>query len=198
MKLQTIACAVAVATGGLFFSYAVNEAIAANTSETVTNVIQPSQEQALVSRQLASLVDRQHYLNMRLDADTSKRILAFYLDSLDPDHSLFLASEVADFQKRYGSTFGTALKAGNLTGPYVIHEQYRARLKQFYTYMLEELKKPQNLNQPNVYLDTDREKAPYFKTAAEQRAHWNKMLVSQIHIIITLTRSKISTVTLLS
>lgn len=187
MKLQTIACAVAVATGGLFFSYAVNEAIAANTSETVTNVIQPSQEQALVSRQLASLVDRQHYLNMRLDADTSKRILAFYLDSLDPDHSLFLASEVADFQKRYGSTFGTALKAGNLTGPYVIHEQYRARLKQFYTYMLEELKKPQNLNQPNVYLDTDREKAPYFKTAAEQRAHWNKMLVSQL---INLTISK--------
>jgi hypothetical protein len=29
MKLQTIACAVAVATGGLFFTHAINEAIAA-------------------------------------------------------------------------------------------------------------------------------------------------------------------------
>ena len=187
MKLQTIACAVAVATGGLFFSYAVNEAIAANTSETVSKVIQPSQEQGVVSRQLASLVDRQHYLNMRLDAATSKRILDFYLDSLDADRSLFLASEVADFNKHYGATFGTALKAGNLTGPYAIHEQYRERLKQFYTYMLEELKKPQNLNQPNVYLETDREKAAYFKTTAEQREHWNKMLVSQL---INLTISK--------
>ena len=187
MKLQTIACAVAVATGGLFFSYAVNEAIAANTSETVSKVIQPSQEQGLVSRQLASLVDRQHYLNMRLDAATSKRILDFYLDSLDADRSLFLADEVAEFNKRYGSTFGTALKAGNLTAPYAIHEQYRERLKQFYTYMLEELKKPQNLNQPNVYLETDREKAAYFKTTAEQREHWNKMLVSQL---INLTISK--------
>jgi carboxyl-terminal processing protease len=52
--------------------------------------IKPSQEQALVARQLATLVDRQHYLNMRLDANTSNRILDMYLDSLDPDHSLFL------------------------------------------------------------------------------------------------------------
>ena len=46
--------------------------------------------------------------------------------------------------------------------------------------MLAELKKPQNLKQGNTYIETDREKAPYFKSAAEQRAHWQKMLVSQL------------------
>jgi hypothetical protein len=55
----------------------------------ISQTIQPTQEQALVSRQLATLVDRQHYLNMRLDANTSNRILDMYLDSLDPDHSYF-------------------------------------------------------------------------------------------------------------
>ncbi|WP_432209848.1 carboxy terminal-processing peptidase, partial [Acinetobacter variabilis] len=84
-------------------------------------------------------------------------------------------------------TFGANLKAGNLSGPYEIHAQYRERLAQFYTFMLEELKKPQNLNQKNVYIETDREKAPFFKTQAEQRAHWSKMLVSQL---INLTISK--------
>ena len=152
MKLQTIACAVALVTGGLFFSYTVNDATAANNAELVGKAIQPSQEQALVSRQIASLVDRQHYLNMRLDAQTSAKVLDFYIDSLDPDHSLFLASEVADYRKKYGNNFATNLKAGDLTAPYVIHEQYRARLAQFYTYMLEELKKPQNLHQKDVYL----------------------------------------------
>ncbi|WP_425915681.1 carboxy terminal-processing peptidase [Acinetobacter sp. TSRC1-2] len=180
MKLQTLACAVAIATGGFFFTHVVNEAIAANTTVAVSQAIQPTQEQALVSRQLATLVDRQHYLNQRLDAATSNRILDFYLDSLDADHSLFLAPEVEQYKKNYGANFGAALKAGDLSGPYLIHAQYRERLKQFYEFMLAELKKPQNLKQANVYIDTDREKAPYFKSAAEQRAHWQKMLVSQL------------------
>lgn len=180
MKLQSLACAVAIATGGFFFTHVVNEAIAANNTVAVSQSIQPTQEQALVSRQLATLVDRQHYLNQRLDAATSNRILDFYLDSLDADHSLFLASEVEQYKKKYGANFGAALKAGDLSGPYLIHAQYRDRLKQFYEFMLAELKKPQNLKQTNVYIDTDREKAPYFKSAAEQRAHWQKMLVSQL------------------
>ncbi|WP_343681797.1 carboxy terminal-processing peptidase [Acinetobacter baylyi] len=187
MKLQVIACAVAVATGGFFFSHAINEALAATDTVSVTQSIQPTKEQALVSRQLATLVDRQHYLNMRLDATTSNRILDMYLDSLDPDHSIFLASEVAEYKKKYGPTFGAALKAGDLSGPFAIHAQYRARLKAFYEYVLGELKKPQNLKQSNVYVDTDREKAPYFKTVAEQQDYWHKMLVSQL---INLTISK--------
>ena len=180
MKLQTLACAVTIATGGFFFSHVMNEAIAANNTVTAPETIQSTQEQALVSRQLATLVDRQHYLNMRLDANTSNRILDFYLDSLDADHSLFLASEVEQYKKNYGATFGAALKAGDLSGPYLIHAQYRERLKQFYQFMLAELKKPQNLKQSNVYIETDREKAPYFNSVEEQHKHWQKMLVSQL------------------
>lgn len=187
MKLQVLACAVALATGGFFFSHAINEAIAATDTVSVSQSIQPTKEQALVSRQLATLVDRQHYLNMRLDATTSNRILDMYLDSLDPDHSIFLAAEVAQYKQKYGPTFGAALKAGDLSGPFTIHAQYREHLKVFYEFVLNELKKPQNLKQPNVYIETDREKAPYFKTAAEQQDYWRKMLVSQL---INMTISK--------
>ncbi|HCW6379715.1 C-terminal processing peptidase family protein [Acinetobacter baumannii 1505311] len=189
MKLQTIACAVAIATGGLFFSHTMNEARAATNTAAVSQSIQPTQEQALVARQLATLVDRQHYLNMRLDANTSYRILDMYLDSLDPDHSLFLDAEVQNYKKLYGSNFGASLKAGNLTGPFAIHQQYRERLKQFYEFMLAELKKPQNLKQPNTFIEVDREKAPYFKTSAEQQNHWRKMLVSQL-INLTISREE--------
>ncbi|ELW93894.1 carboxy terminal-processing peptidase [Acinetobacter baumannii] len=189
MKLQTIACAVAIATGGLFFSHTMNEARAATNTAAVSQSIQPTQEQALVARQLATLVDRQHYLNMRLDANTSNRILDMYLDSLDPDHSLFLDAEVQNYKKLYGSNFGASLKAGNLTGPFAIHQQYRERLKQFYEFMLAELKKPQNLKQPNTFIEVDREKAPYFKTSAEQQNHWRKMLVSQL-INLTIGREE--------
>ncbi|WP_353170257.1 carboxy terminal-processing peptidase [Acinetobacter rudis] len=190
MKLQTIACAVAIATGGLFFNYAMNEAIAATQPATVSSsVIKPTQEQALAARQLAVLVDRGHYLNLRLDAVTSARILDMYLDSLDPDHSLFLASEVESYKKKYANNFGTALKTGDLTAPYSIHAQYRTRLNEFYSFMLAELKKPQNLKQPNAYLDIDREKAAYFGTRAELENHWKKALVSQL-INLTITKEE--------
>ncbi|MFV5631580.1 carboxy terminal-processing peptidase [Acinetobacter oleivorans] len=189
MKLQTIACAVAIATGGLFFTHTMNEARAATNTAVVSQSIQPTQEQALVARQLATLVDRQHYLNMRLDATTSNRILDMYLDSLDPDHSLFLDAEVQNYKKLYGSNFGASLKAGNLNGPFAIHQQYRERLKQFYEFMLAELKQQQNLKQPNSYIEVDREKAPYFKTSAEQQNHWRKMLVSQL-INLTISREE--------
>lgn len=187
MKLQMIACAVAVATGSLFFTYTVNEAFAATEAPVVSSTIQPSQEQALVARQLATLVDRQHYLNLRLDATTSNRILDMYLDSLDPDHSLFLNSEVEEYKNKYGANFGVALKTGNLAGPFAIHAQYRERLQQFYEYMLAELKKPQNLQQKDAYLEVDREKSAYFKTTTEQKAQWQKILVSQL---INLTIAK--------
>ncbi len=180
MKLQTIACAVAVATGGLFFSHTISQAMAETTTAVVAQSIQPTQEQALVTRQLASLVDRQHYLNMRLDANTSSRILDMYIDSLDPEHTLFLASEVAQYKKLYGANLGASLKAGDLKGPYAIHAQYRERLKQFYSFMIEELKKPQNLNQPNAFIEIDREKAAFFGSKTELEDYWRKMLVSQL------------------
>ena len=55
--------------------------------------------------------------------------------------------------------------------------------------MLAELKKPQNLKQPNTFIEVDREKAPYFKTSAEQQNHWRKMLVSQL-INLTISREE--------
>ncbi|AOA59322.1 carboxy terminal-processing peptidase [Acinetobacter larvae] len=187
MKLQLIACAVAVATGGLLFNHAISEANAAKEPAVVSSTLQPTQPQALVARQLATLVDRQHYLNMRLDSETSARILDMYLDALDPDHNIFLASDIEKYKAAYASNFGTRLKAGDLTAGYAIHADYRERLKNFYRFMLAELKKPQDLHQPDVYIDTDREKAPYFTSTAQQQAHWKNMIVSQL---INLTIAK--------
>ena len=55
--------------------------------------------------------------------------------------------------------------------------------------MLAELKKPQNLNQSNTFIETDREKSPFFNTKAEQETYWQKMLVSQL-INLTITKEE--------
>lgn len=189
MKLQHLACAIAFATGGLFFSHIVTSAIAASDPIVVNKELVPNQQQALVTRQMATLVDRQHYLPMRLDENTSAQIFDMYIDSLDFDHSLFLQSEIDQLKQKYSKTFAAALKTGNLQIGYEIHAMYRQRITEYYQYMLEQLKKPQNLNQAGVFLDTDREKAPFFKTKEEQRAHWDKLIVSQL-INLTITKEE--------
>lgn len=189
MKLQHLACAVALATGGLFFTHVVTEAMAATETQTILNDILPTQEQALVARQMATLVDRQHYLPMRLNTETSTKIFDMYIDSLDPDHVLFLQSEVDQLRQMYARNFGLALKTGNLKPAYDIHALYRKRVKSYYDFMLAELKKPQNLNQPNETINTDREDAPFFNTQAEQQAYWKKVIVSQL-INLTITKEE--------
>lgn len=178
MKLQTLACAVALMTGGLFFSHTVNEAIAATTvNQQVT--LAPTREQSLVTRQVATLVDRQHYLNMRLDADVSRRVLAMYIDSLDPDHTLFLQSDIDEFNKKYASSLGTSLKNGDLAPAFNIYDRYRTRLNSFYQFAMQQLDKKQNLHR-NDFIELDREKAPFFNSKRDQQEHWQKMLVSQL------------------
>ena len=189
MKLQYLACAVALASGGLFFTHVVTEAMAATETQTILNDILPTQEQALVARQMATLVDRQHYLPMRLNTETSTEIFDMYIDSLDPDHALFLQSEVDQLRQMYARNFGLALKTGNLKPAYDIHALYRKRVKSYYDFMLAELKKPQNLNQPNETINTDREDAPFFNTQAEQQAYWKKVIVSQL-INLTITKEE--------
>lgn len=178
MKLQTLACAVALMTGGLFFSHTVNEAIAATTvNQQVT--LAPTREQSLVTRQVATLVDRQHYLNMRLDADVSRRVLAMYIDSLDPDHTLFLQSDIDEFNKKYASSLGTSLKTGDLAPAFNIYDRYRTRLNSFYQFAMQQLDKNQNLHR-NDFIELDREKASFFNSKRDQQEHWQKMLVSQL------------------
>lgn len=186
MKLQMLAGAIAIVTGGWLFAHSTEQAIAAEQAIQSLS-LQPSKEQSLVTRQVATLVDRQHYLPMRLDEVTSKRVLDMYIDSLDADHSLFLAGEVARYKQNYGENFGEMLKRGDLSAAFTIYDAYRKRLQAYYEFMLAELKKPQNLARSGETLNTDREKAPFFQNKQELEDYWRKQLASQL---INLTISK--------
>ncbi len=150
--------------------------------------LEPSREQAIASKQLAMRLDRQHYLNQPITPEVSRRILDMYLDLLDSEHSLFLQPEVDAFRQQYGATLGDDLKAGNLTAPFAIYNLYRQRLLAFNQFMLTQLGQPIDL-QGKGSLNTDREKAPYFATRAEQQRFWQQQLTSQL-IAMTISRQE--------
>lgn len=184
MKIQALACAVAIVSGSLFFSNTINNAFAETAAPI--SALTPTRQQEQVAKQVATMVDRQHYLNMHLDTNVSKRVLDMYFDNLDPEHMLFLQSDVDEFRKKYASNLGDKLKRGDLSPAVDIYQRYRMRVDSFYQYSMAQLDVPQNLHRSD-FIDIDREKAPFFATQAEQREYWQKKLVSQL---ISLTMSK--------
>ena len=90
---QFTASVLALAIGGTALMQSYQGAVAAEAATTITS------EQRQVARQVAALLDRSHYLDKRMDAKTGKEVLADYIDALDPNHSLFLQSDVDEFNK---------------------------------------------------------------------------------------------------
>ena len=141
-------------------------------------------EQKVTTRQVAALLDRSHYLNQSLDSETGSEILSMYIDSLDPNHTLFLQSDVDEFKKKYADDFGDRLKQGDLSAGVEVYERYRKRSNEYFAIATKMLKTEVNLTGDDTII-LDREKLNHFKTKKEQRDYWTRQLKFQL-ISITL------------
>ncbi len=154
----------------------------ANASDTVG--FEPTAEQKITTRQVSALLDKAHYLEQPLDKEMGQKILAMYIDSLDPNHSLFLQSDVDEFTQKYADNYADRLKRGDLSAGIEIYERFRTRSNQYYTYAKKLLEQEQDLNtDANIILD--REDLPRFKTPATQQDYWkNQTLYALINITL--------------
>ncbi|WP_201616847.1 carboxy terminal-processing peptidase [Psychrobacter urativorans] len=141
-------------------------------------------EQQLTARQVAALLDRSHYLNQPLDSKMGNEILSMYIDNLDPNHTLFLQSDVDEFKEKYGSEFGNRLKRGDLSAGVDIFERYRKRSHEYFEMSTKMLKSEIDLTSKETII-LDREKLGHFKTKKSQRDYWVRQLKFQL-ISITL------------
>ena len=144
-----------------------------------TTVGQINTEQRQVARQVAALLDRSHYLDKKMDTATGKAILADYFDALDPNHSVFLQSDLDEFNQKYANNFADYLKRGDLKAGFDIYQRFIERSHQYYAYADKFLKSPVNLQRGDSVI-MNREKLPRFKTVAEQQDFWQKQLTFQL------------------
>lgn len=116
-----------VGVAGIILTQSYGTAVA----NTETGSIVQTPEQKLTTRQVAALLDRSHYLNQPLDNKMGREILTMYIDSLDPNHTLFLQSDVDEFKKKYADDFANRLKRGDLSAGIDIFERYRERSNEY-------------------------------------------------------------------
>ena len=172
---QWLLSAASVGIAGLILTQSYGTAVA----DTNTEGFKQTPEQQVTTRQVAALLDRSHYLNQPLDTATGREILSMYIDSLDPNHTLFLQSDVDEFKKKYADEFGARLKRGDLSAGVEVFERYRKRSNEYFAMAKKMLKTDINLtSKDNIVLD--REKLNHFKTKKEQRDYWASQLKFQL------------------
>ncbi|GAF62655.1 tail-specific protease [Psychrobacter sp. JCM 18903] len=177
---QWLLSAASVGIAGIILTQSYGTAMA----DTNTEGFVQTPEQKVTTRQVAALLDRSHYLNQPLDSKTGSEILSMYIDSLDPNHTLFLQSDVDEFKKKYADEFGARLKRGDLSAGVEVFERYRKRSNEYFAMASKMLKTDIDLTGDDTIV-LDREKLNHFKTKKEQRDYWTRQLKFQL-ISITL------------
>lgn len=171
LKPQFFLSGVATAVVGLVFAQ--SYVSIATASERVG--FEPNTEQKVTTRQVALFLDRMHYLDKPLDRQTGAKILSMYYDALDPSRTLFLQSDVDEFNEKYADSFADRLKRGDLSAGIEIYERYRTRSNEYYDTAKTFLSKDVDLRTDNTIV-LDREEAPRFKSKEEQLAHWHNQI----------------------
>ncbi len=146
--------------------------------------LQQEPQHATVSERVTSRFTRSHYRQFALDAEFSGKIFDRYLNMLDYNHNVLLASDVAQFAGKRNQV-GEELKTGKLDTFYALFNLAQKRRFERYTYALSLLDKPMNFT-GNGTIDLDRSKAPWPKDKAELDSLWDaKVTYDELNLKLT-------------
>lgn len=134
--------------------------------------LQPDEQQSVVCKQVASLISNYNYKKVDLNDSISEVIFNRYIKSLDENHSYFLASDVASFDK-YKTALDDDLKSGNLNDAFYIFNVFQKRYIEHVNYSLAQLNKNFDFDKKESFV-YDRDKLPWPATQAEMDAMWSK------------------------
>ncbi|MFC0140560.1 carboxy terminal-processing peptidase [Erwinia mallotivora] len=146
---------------------------AADTITRADQIPQLHQEpqHATVSERVTSRFTRSHYRQFDLDQAFSEKTFARYLNLLDYNHNVLLASDVDQFAGKK-TTLGDELKSGKLDVFYDLYNLAQQRRFERYQYALTVLNRPMSFT-GNDTIDIDRSKSPWPKSTAELNQLWD-------------------------
>ncbi len=88
----------------------------------------PTAEHQQATAGVLQLMERFHYSRVSVDDQLSTQIFDRYLDSLDPQKSFFLASDIEEFDE-FQLKFDDAIKTARLSPVFDIFKRFRARVE---------------------------------------------------------------------
>jgi carboxyl-terminal processing protease len=142
-----------------------------------------TQERMLAPR-IASILEQNHYRHITIDERVSPQVYDRFLAALDSQHSYFLASDIAGFD-RWKGKFGEMIHTGDIDAAYAIFNVFQQRNRERMAYAIKLLD-----TEPDFTLDEsfvfDREHAPWPAAQAEMDELWRLRVKSDaISLMLT-------------
>ncbi len=171
-KLLNVAFAIGLTLTGTSVVMAEKPATPAMVTIDQLPELKQEPQHSTVSERVTSRFERSHYRQFSLDASFSEKIFNRYLNLLDYNHNVLLASDIAQFDKEKNKV-GEYLKKGELQPLYDLFNLAQKRRFERFQYALNRLDKPIDLTGQDKF-ELDRTKAPWPQTQAELDKLWDE------------------------
>jgi len=134
----------------------------------------PPDKFKLIFTQVAEMLEQAHYNPKKIDDNFSKQIFKKYLESLDPDKNIFLATDIKEL-KKYELSIDDELHGSDFQFFYASEQIFSKRVKQLSELYPELLKKPFKFDVDESII-TDADKLDYPKNDNARVDVWRKRL----------------------
>lgn len=136
----------------------------------------PGSDDRVISRLVSALLEKSHYLQTPISAEVSAKFFDRYVDAFDPQHIMFLESDIEEFSK-YRKNLGDLTKRmGDSLPAEIIFARYLDRLTQQTIYVTNLLATAKFTFETDERFTFNRKDAPRPKDLAEAQKLWNDRL----------------------
>ena len=122
----------------LLLSLALSAGAWANAPSVALEDLKPQPEHRRATRLITHVISNYHYKNVPLDDALSKKILARYIDALDPARSYFTKADIAEFDQ-HETRVDDYLRSSSLNPLFDMFVRFRQRLGERIDYAVKEL-----------------------------------------------------------
>lgn len=161
----------------VFVSFFITFACSANSIDQ-TSTLQQDAHHATAIKRIVDRLSQSHYVSFDLNNNLSKKIFTQYIEQLDPNRTLFLESDIAQFNAKR-TTLDNELKTAQLDTAYSLFRLLQVRHKEQSDYFISLLDEPMSLD-GNDIIQLDRKTVPRPKTQTEQRILWYSQVKNDV------------------
>jgi carboxyl-terminal processing protease len=172
------------ALGLLVLTAAGSSGVPAATGLLPDGAIAPTPQERVLAPRVAGLLEQYQYRHIPIDERLSPVVLDRYLETLDSQHSYFLASDIAGFD-RWRLKFGDMVHTGEIDPAFLIFNVFRQRNRERMEFALKLLTTEPDWTRDERF-DFEREHAPWPATAAEMDELWRQRIKNDaISLLLT-------------
>lgn len=142
---------------------------------------QAESDQAKTAKQIARMLEKEHYRKPELDDAFGEKVFTTYLEQLDPGKAHFIAEDIKEFADAR-HTLHKQLRRGKLETAFEIYNRYHQRRVERIEYMLSLLDKGLDHFdfERDEYLELDREDAAWPADTDEIRDLWRRLVKNDL------------------